>query len=120
MFQILERRATRAEGRPGGVLIETGPDINGEIHQDTKMCAHCQANWIVRPGSGKLRGICLCCGGDLCGKAVCMQGCVPWEQQMENLESNKPQYDRPTKISVQGDVPKGRTVSEGGIWLAAA
>jgi hypothetical protein len=119
MFQILERKATRPEGRPGGTFIETGPDINGEVHRDTKMCAHCQRNWIVQPGSGKLRGICTCCGGDLCGQDVCMNACVTWEQQMDNIEAGLPQYHKAVKVSVPCAVPKAKSVSDGGIWLAA-
>lgn len=119
-FQILRRMATRPEGRPGGTLITTGPDIpGGEMHQDTKMCAHCQANWIVKPGSGKLRGVCMACGGDLCGKPECMDACVPWEEQMDNIERGLPQLHRAVKVHI-GQAPPpahGQHVTEGGIWL---
>lgn len=71
--------------RPHGVLYIRYEDGRRE-ERDILTCAHCQATWIVEPGSGKRRGWCLKCGGPLCGKAPCMASCVPFERWLDSVE----------------------------------
>lgn len=70
--------------RPSGLVIVTGP--GGVQERDTLACVHCQAHWIVRPGSGRTRGWCLKCGGPTCGAPGC-DACVPFEKKLELMES---------------------------------
>lgn len=78
--QLVSRRAH-------GASIETGPDINGEINQDTLQCPHCGMHWVPQPGSGRRRGYCFKCSGVLCGRGKCAAECIPQEAQVELIEA---------------------------------
>lgn len=73
--------------KPRGYLISA--DANGELldEYETMMCAHCQAHWTVRPGSGIQRGWCFRCNAPVCGKQACVSGCTPFEIALEIMES---------------------------------
>jgi hypothetical protein len=61
--------------RPAGHIIivgESGPTIE----RDTLQCVHCDAHWVVVPGSGRRRGWCMKCRGPHCGASGCW-ACVP-------------------------------------------
>ncbi len=70
--------------RPAGYFVSTDPD--GRITEgETLQCVHCNAHWIVRPGSGIKRGWCLRCMGPHCGQAACWS-CEPFEKKLERWE----------------------------------
>lgn len=72
----------------------------GELTEgDTLSCVHCQAIWVCKKGSGKIRGYCERCHGYFCGPGC--QACVPWERQLDNIEAGRPQLTpMPTSIIV--------------------
>ena len=69
-----------------GSSILFGPEI-ATVERDTVSCVHCQFTWAVQPGSGHKRGFCYGCNGPICGKRRCMQHCIPWEKQCEEIEN---------------------------------
>lgn len=97
-------RLTAPAGKRSGILISTPYDGGPVVIQDTVMCCHCGRHWLVRPGSGKRRGICLNCGGITCGKKKCDK-CVPLEQRLENWEAGRDEDYRPIRASVPEGVP---------------
>lgn len=99
-------------GKISGELI-TMPEEGKVTHQPTLMCCHCGNTWIAKKGSGKKRGLCLCCHGFTCGDPGC-DNCVPFEQQLENVEAGRDIHYRP--IRAVGGWDSGR-VSEGGVFL---
>jgi len=58
----------------------------GEYH--TIQCVHCQLTWQFIPNSGRVRGWCFYCQGNVCGARLCVQECVPAEAQLEIMEGN--------------------------------
>lgn len=54
---------------------------------DTLSCVHCQATWVIKKGSGKMRGFCQRCNGYVCGPG-CLE-CIPWERRVENSEAGR-------------------------------
>ncbi len=70
----------------------------GELEEGaTLSCCHCQHTWILKKGSGKLRGFCQNCLGYVCGPG-CME-CVPVERMIENMEAGRdPKTPPPVKI----------------------
>jgi hypothetical protein len=69
--------------RPNGYMSVT--DADGKIIEaDTLQCVHCGAHWVVKPGSGNVRGYCTRCNGPVCGPR-CAE-CVPLERRLEMLE----------------------------------
>ena len=70
-----------------------GELVNGQ----TVSCVHCQHTWIVRKGSGRLRGFCQNCMGYVCGPACA--ACVHFERRVENIEAGLP-ADTPGPILV--------------------
>lgn len=54
---------------------------------ETIQCVHCQAHWMIQPGSGIKRGFCLRCVGPTCGKQNCETKCVPAERMIEEMET---------------------------------
>ena len=70
--------------KPRGQVIIVGP--RGTQTYDTLRCVHCQAHWVVQPGSGRVRGWCLKCGGPTCGAPEC-NVCAPFEKKLELMES---------------------------------
>lgn len=99
--------------RHGGVLISASDESDKLTEIRTIQCCHCGALWLHKPGSGKLRGICLQCStatkvAMFCGPQC--ETCVPQELLIENLEKGMP-YDqarrhRPIRIQVCGEVPR--------------
>jgi hypothetical protein len=69
-----------------GYLIITGPD--GTQEADTLQCCHCNAHYVVRPGSGKRRGWCALCAGTTCGKPACVP-CIPFERKLDAQEARE-------------------------------
>ena len=90
--------------RGNGVLISTPLDSDRVTVQDTAQCCHCGRNWVVKPGSGRKRGLCLRCNGITCGSARC-DACVPLEQRLENVESGRPEDYRPIRATVPAAPP---------------
>lgn len=73
--------------KPSGTIIIT--DLMGGVTTaDTLQCVHCGKHWMVKPGSGRVRGYCFRCGGPICGP--CCVECVPYERQIEMLEERRP------------------------------
>lgn len=78
---------THSALRPHGTLIIT--DVDGrEFQSDTLRCCHCQKVWVVKHGSGRIRGFCPKCSAPTCGAPGCHE-CQPWEKQMEAIEAGK-------------------------------
>lgn len=77
----------------------------GELKRgETLSCVHCQAIWVVRPGSGIQRGYCGNCGGYHCGAPACRE-CVHWERKVENIEAGRPLLTpMPASILVPGTI----------------
>ena len=73
----------RGDLRQDGYLVITGPQ--GTVERDTIQCCHCQAHYIVQPGSGKRRGWCTMCSAPTCGKPACAP-CVPFEKKLDAFE----------------------------------
>ena len=73
--------------RASGYIVRGVPSdqsVSGKIETiETRMCVHCGAQWIYKPGSGRLRGWCLKCNGLLCGKQECIQYHVPLEARID-------------------------------------
>lgn len=67
--------------------------IDGREVANTLQCCHCGANWVIRPGSGEIRGHCLKCQAPTCGHLNCdasgPRGCIPWLKQMEIIEERE-------------------------------
>ena len=77
--------ARKASGYVRGDL----PEKDAALEGDTLSCRHCQAFWIVKPGSGEKRGWCFLCNGPTCGKPRCMQHCggqLHFMREIENME----------------------------------
>lgn len=75
--------------RPAGWIIISDPETDKPILEAaTLQCCHCGKHWIPRKGSGIVRGFCSRCNGPVCG-AACAK-CVPIEQELENIEANRP------------------------------
>ncbi len=72
--------------RPMAHVTITDPDAPMQEY-DTLMCMHCQAHWIVEPGSGRRRGWCNSCNGPTCGSESCATTCLHWEKMFEQIES---------------------------------
>lgn len=74
--------------RTSGYVLITDPDApHGLVEEgETLSCAHCQAIWVVKPGSGTKRGWCFNCNAALCGKGQCLSACVPFEKAIELME----------------------------------
>ena len=69
-----------AVSKPAGAIILDGAHV-----ADTQQCCHCGRHFIVRRGSGRTRGWCLCCGKVTCGAPQC-DACVPTERQLLIME----------------------------------
>jgi hypothetical protein len=72
--------------QPKGHVIITYPE-GQVVERDTLQCVHCQAHWMIEPGSGKQRGWCWRCDGPTCGAPACMSRCEPWEKALEIAEA---------------------------------
>ena len=58
------------------------------IEADTRQCVHCSGHWVVRPGSGTVRGFCMNCNGPFCGPA-CAE-CRPVRRQIDEALGQNP------------------------------
>ena len=74
--------------KPQGTIIITDPDLPHEVQRDAMQCVHCQAVWIVKPGSGIKRGFCTRCNRVTCGRPEC-DVCLPFEKQCDLIEAGK-------------------------------
>ncbi len=107
------------KGKPQAVRNRTGWSVTRGPHGETVTCdmltcVHCNHSWEVVVGSGRLRGFCNRCDGPTCGGPHCWV-CVPYEQQLENMEASKPVLtQKPTPFAL-GGVPEER--SPGGVIL---
>lgn len=77
----------RVVRKPSGAMLYTHLDGVGDSNEDTVQCVHCDAHWVIQPGSGKQRGFCMNCGGVTCGKELCETQCRPREQLIEEIEA---------------------------------
>ena len=86
-----DRNAAAPIGKRGGTLIST-PYAGGPItQQDTVCCQHCSYSSVWVTGSEKWWSICQRCGGLRCGRECCQKnGCIPQEQEIENMEAGRP------------------------------
>ena len=66
-----------------GYILITEPGKT--IEHDTLQCCHCGQHFIVRHGSGTVRGFCTKCNKVTCGSPACLN-CVPYEKQIEIIE----------------------------------
>jgi len=80
-------RAPRTDKHGGYIALD------GRVVAQTQQCGHCGAHWVVRPGSGILRGFCRGCMRHTCGDPSCdadgPRGCVTWERKMEAIEARE-------------------------------
>ncbi len=74
-----------------GPAPRTGMDVS---EGDTAMCVHCQRHWIIKPGSGAVRGFCAKCNGVTCGKMKCENECLPFARELELMEGADPNATR--------------------------
>jgi len=75
--------ASSGDSRQDGYVLIVGP--GGTVERDTLQCCHCNAHYIVRPGSGKRRGWCTMCSAPTCGKPKCA-ACIPFEKKLDAFE----------------------------------
>jgi hypothetical protein len=75
--------------RPHGTIIISDPDLPHDVHMDVMTCVHCQSAWVVRPGSGRVRGFCMRCNGVTCGGPKCLECLGPIERRIELYEAGK-------------------------------
>lgn len=67
--------------RPSGAIIVDGAQV-----ADTAQCCHCNAHFVMRIGSGTIRGWCRNCSGYVCGPTCA--ACVPFEQKLDRLHAH--------------------------------
>lgn len=79
-------------------LIETYDSSDRPVAMDTLQCVHCGGHWVVKPGSGNVRGFCGRCNGFICGPGC--ERCVPTELLLENIEQGRPLDFVPTTVNV--------------------
>jgi hypothetical protein len=75
---VLIHKATAR--KPAGYIRIDVPD-GKPIEHDTLQCVHCEAHWVVQPGSGRRRGWCTKCNGPVCGQHNCWS-CLPADVQV--------------------------------------
>lgn len=93
-------------GQKRGVLVSTPYEGGPVVQTDIVQCCHCSRVWVWVPGSGRRRGFCMRCNGITCGSHTC-DACVPFEQQLDNMECGRPVDFRPIVASVTAAPPKG-------------
>lgn len=85
--------------RDDGLLTLLDPGADKPLLQlATAQCVHCGGHFPIRPGSGRVRGWCMSCGGPVCGPGCA--SCVPLEQMLENYEEGRPLDYRPVIVHV--------------------
>ena len=90
-------------GQRSGIILSTEHGSDKSTTQDTVRCCHCGKQWVWMKGSGRRRGFCLRCNGVTCGGTQC-DGCVPLEQQLDNIESGRRLDYRPIIAAVPRSV----------------
>jgi len=65
--------------KPSGHIL-----LDGQQVADTAQCVHCNAHFVMRQGSGTLRGWCTRCNGVVCGPRCA--ACIPFERRLDLLE----------------------------------
>ena len=84
--------------KEGGLITICDPNADKPLLEvATLQCCHCGGHFPYVPGSGRTMGWCMNCSGYVCGPAC--SACVPFEQQLENLEAGRP-AKTPKKIIV--------------------
>lgn len=70
-----------------GILLYTDRESD-KLHREyqTITCCHCNHTFVIVPGSGKTRGMCLMCYAPTCGAEWCMTRCEPFERRLEAYE----------------------------------
>lgn len=82
----ISRRGNRQQVS-GTVIFQAEPGAPVE-HAQTRMCVHCQMQFIVVPGSRVSRGYCMSCNGITCGKKLkCETQCKHFEKAIEEMEA---------------------------------
>lgn len=66
--------------RPSGAIL-----LDGQHVADTVQCVHCGGHFVMRKGSGTIRGWCLNCHGMICGPQCAV--CTPMEQRLALMEA---------------------------------
>ena len=74
-----EYNDAQAVSRPAGGIVVDGVQV-----ADTVQCRHCGKHFVMRHGSGTVRGYCQRCGGLVCGPRCA--ACVPFEQALDLAE----------------------------------
>ena len=72
-----------ARRKPNGYMVTNGP--MGIVENDTTQCCHCNSHFIMKPGSGTIRGFCTKCHAITCGNPKC-NPCVPFEEKLRLME----------------------------------
>ncbi len=72
--------------KPSGHIIIT--DDTGTWQADTKQCCHCGTHWVVKHGSGEVRGFCQKCNASTCGAPACMKH-MAFEKKLDLYEKGK-------------------------------
>lgn len=70
--------------KPSGWIHQFNGDAR-DAEMDTKCCCHCGMHWIVKPGSGNIRGFCTGCNDHTCGNPDC-DPCMPMEKRLDLYE----------------------------------
>jgi hypothetical protein len=65
---------------PHGLVYLDGQEVG-----ETLQCCHCGRHFVVRRGSGRIRGWCAIEGKPTCGRPECVP-CVPLEKRMLQME----------------------------------
>lgn len=69
----------QAVRKPGGAILLDGMQV-----ADTVQCVHCGGHFVMRLGSGTVRGWCQRCHGMVCGPSCA--ACVPFEKKLDLVE----------------------------------
>ena len=69
----------RALARPSGGILLDGVQV-----ADTAQCVHCGKHFVMRHGSGTVRGYCPKCDGLVCGPSCAR--CTPYEKRIDVAE----------------------------------
>ncbi len=62
--------------------------IDGNQAHSTQQCCHCGTHFVMKPGSGIVRGFCRRCMQVTCGRPEC-DACIPFERKLEMYEKGK-------------------------------
>lgn len=89
-----------------GIITDIPKDGGPKTTVDLVACAHCGYMWEYKPGSGRIRGFCMCCNGLTCGRRACRDKvCTNWRQKLDNIEAGRPEDYKPIIVSVPAIVP---------------